>query len=302
MMISEPETQIFASGCQIVTNILGQPKAGTYIPGETLDSERLRIQIVQRGLAAVLALVAKEGKIAQNAECAQKALGSLIKKEDLRWTLRMLAAESDAADREMRATSQTPSAATEPGKSGAIPRLTEAESERTLPTLGGAVMELAQCLDMWEGKELILSQKCKAMDRKRLMEALSEKLAEKVQLEKQQQHQQLMQQLKPHNKSRRLKKASPEKRPPPIEEEMRKIDALHTLFKRYDQQKKLKIDAVRRETLEKDKKLRLQGLRQREYLHLIRQAEAERRAKEIRMIKKIALGHAVSFPSLRPHE
>lgn len=66
---------------------------------------------------------------------------------------------------------------------------------------------------------------------------------------------------------------------------------MQSLIKKYDQKKKFKMKIIKRDVILKEKKLKEQEKMQKHYLSFIRQAEAERRANEIRKIKKIALLH-----------
>jgi len=103
--------------------------------------------------------------------------------------------------------------------------------------------------------------------------------------------------LKKTKKSKKKMKKQKPRCGTPTEELIQKVESLHHIFKRYEQRKKIEMESVQRELAENNKHFRKHETKQKEFLLLIRQAEAERRAKEIKKIKQIALAHRKRQPS-----
>lgn len=74
-----------------------------------------------------------------------------------------------------------------------------------------------------------------------------------------------------------------------------KSPSLQLLMKKYQNKKIKHKENTKRNIIFKDKRIKDEEERQKKCLSLIRQAEAERRAKELRRVKKIALSYVNKY-------
>lgn len=80
-----------------------------------------------------------------------------------------------------------------------------------------------------------------------------------------------------------------------MDSEFKKTQEIQSLFKRNDRNRQLKMELMKRELSQKEKKLKEQAQKQKVYLALVRQSEAEKQAKEANKFTRIALEHVSLF-------
>ena len=109
---------------QILKNLLRNKNSTSYIPGISLENEKLRIQIIQHGIILALAYILTLDDAKELKTIATNILHNVVTVNDLEWTLIMLTNEPIH------------------------------DNIRT----DSSVMELSEYFDMWTGKSLILSE------------------------------------------------------------------------------------------------------------------------------------------------
>lgn len=158
---------------QINANLVKIHKKTTYIPGETLENERQRIKVIQHGIIPVFIFVFETSKKPELTELVHNYLFSLFRMDDLKWTLKALPLNrNDSAGIEKLNNVEhiADNSNNLPGVKNndiSIKKLNSSLSIDPFPTIApeigninfvGASMDLAQRLDLWTGKEIILSK------------------------------------------------------------------------------------------------------------------------------------------------
>ncbi len=153
-----------------------------------------------------------------------------------------------------------------------------------------------QYLDLWQGKELALSEyrddfatkdrRCaKTFDVAALLRVLNQLLELRKKAEEGAMSRKIKQRI------RRLKDDNRWREEKLLELEIKRTRDIHSLFERYDQTRQTKMELMRKEVTAKEKKIREQEQRQKVYLELLQQTEAERKAREANKFNRIALEH-----------